>query len=484
MQRRLLVRLRLFLSAVLLSLMCLRGATADPEAAEVAQRRPNIVIIIADDLGFADVGFRGSDILTPHIDGLAAEGAVLERFYTLPFCTPTRAALLTGRYPFRYGLQTAAIPADARYGLNTDEILLPQFLKQAGYRTAIVGKWHLGHAKPDYWPRHRGFDHQYGPLRGEIDYYTHASGGTRDWYRNEKPLDERGYATELIGREAEQVILSHDTNIPLFLYLTFTAPHAPYEVPANYAKRNARIKDGTRRTYAGMISSMDDQVGRVVAALEKKKMRENTFILFMSDNGGNRTTAFSGEGDVSGLVLPASNAPFRGGKGNLLEGGCRVVAVADWPKHIPQGRNDGLLHVADLLPTLTRLAGVALPKDRTYDGVDQWGMLSRVTGPVRTELVYNIEPYRAALSQGDWKLLLKASIPMQVELYNLGSDPGEARNVAAAHPEIVKRLRSKIDMLAAESRPPLFFRYAITHFERMQEIFQSLQPRNEPTGFK
>ncbi len=176
----------------------------------IADAKPHIVYILGDDLGWKDVGFHGSDIKTPHIDDLARGGARLEAFYAQPMCTPTRACLMTGRYPFRYGLQTAVIPSAHTYGLSTDEWLLPQALKQVGYSTAIIGKWHLGHADKKYWPRQRGFDYQYGPLIGEIDYYSHSQHNVLDWFRNNEPLQEEGYSTELIGNEAVKLIEKHD----------------------------------------------------------------------------------------------------------------------------------------------------------------------------------------------------------------------------------------------------------------------------------
>lgn len=207
--------------------------------------------------------------------------------------------------------------------------------KEAGYYTAIVGKWHLGHAKQETWPKQRGFDYQYGPLLGEIDYYTHKEHGVVDWFRNNKKLDEKGYVTQLIGNEAVKVISTHDSSKPLFLYLTFTAPHAPYQAPKEYINKYKNISDETRRTYAGMITSMDDEIGRVVEALEKKGLRENTLIVFQSDNGGNRSAMFAGEMDVL-VKLPSDNGPYREGKGTLYEGGTRVVALANWPGHITQ----------------------------------------------------------------------------------------------------------------------------------------------------
>src|SRR5262245_54584653 len=214
---------RLVLSLMLL--VAVVGAMPLVAAAQPAAPRPHIVYIVSDDQGWKDAGFHGSDIKTPNLDRLAQTGARLEQFYAQPMCTPTRAALMTGRYPMRYGLQTLVILPDQTYGLPTSERLLPQALKEAGYATALVGKWHLGHAEHKYWPRQRGFDYHYGPLIGEIDYFTHEMHGQKDWYRNNRPLSETGYVTTLLGDDAVRLIGEHNTNTPLFMYLAFTAPH-------------------------------------------------------------------------------------------------------------------------------------------------------------------------------------------------------------------------------------------------------------------
>src|SRR5215510_2503422 len=224
--------------------------TASSASAQSSPARPHIIYIVADDLGWKDVGFHGSDIRTPNIDKLAEGGARLEQFYVQPMCTPTRAALLTGRYPCRYGLQTLVIPTPAKYGLPTDEWLLPQALKEAGYRTVMVGKWHLGHADRKFWPRQRGFDYHYGSMVGEIDYYTHSSANVLDWFRNNQRVKENGYVTQLWGRDAVAQINAHNPATPLFLYLAFTAPHAPYQAPQAYLDMYRHIEDPTRRAYA------------------------------------------------------------------------------------------------------------------------------------------------------------------------------------------------------------------------------------------
>jgi len=318
-----------FLKNVVLSVLAICAAVR-PAVAQDAAQRPNIVYIVADDLGWADVGFNGSDIKTPALDQLAQGGARLSQFYVQPMCTPTRAALMTGRYPLRYGLQTLVIPASMSYGLPTDEWLLPQALKEAGYSTGIIGKWHLGHAKRLFWPMQRGFDYQYGAQLGEIDYYTHKMGGRIDWYRNNKPVDEKGYVTTLIGDDAVRFIDRQKAAQPFFLYLAFTAPHTPFQAPQEYLDRYKHISDPNRRIYAAMIAAMDDQIGRVVEALDKRGLRQNSLIIFHSDNGGNQSAHLAGESEVKG-PLPASNAPYRGGKGDLYEGGTRVASLMNWP---------------------------------------------------------------------------------------------------------------------------------------------------------
>jgi arylsulfatase A-like enzyme len=427
-----------------------------PVASQQAAPRPHIVYIVADDLGWKDVGFHGSDIKTPNIDRLAREGARLEQFYVQPMCTPTRAALLTGRYPFRYGLQTLVIPTPSKYGMPTDEWLLPQALKEAGYRTVMVGKWHLGHADRKYWPRQRGFDYHYGSMVGEVDYFTHSSGKVRDWFRNDKPIKEEGYVTQLFGKDAVAQIMAQDPRTPLFLYLAFTAPHAPYQAPKEYLDRYKSFEDPTRRAYAAMVTAMDDEIGKVLAALEKKKMRGNTLIVFMSDNGGNRSAMFSGDVDVSKLKLPADNGPYRGGKGTLYEGGTRVVALANWPGRIKPGEVKEVIHVVDMFPTLAALAGVNASKGKPLDGLNVWPTLSEGKPSPRTEVVYNIEPFRGGLRMGDWKLIWRTPLPSALELYNIAQDPYEKTNLADRNPQKVAELQKRIEELAKQSAKSLF----------------------------
>ena len=426
--------------------------------APTADKKPNIVHIVADDLGWRDVGFNGcTDIKTPNLDKLAAEGAKFTQFYVQPMCTPTRACLMTGRYPFRYGLQTAVIPSVSAYGLDTTEWLLPQCLKEAGYKTAIIGKWHLGHADKKWWPKQRGFDYQYGAMIGELDYFTHDEHGVLDWYRDNKPVREKGYTTTLLGKNAAQLIEKHDASTPLYLYLTFNAPHTPYQAPTEYVDRYPNIHDPTRRTYAGMVACLDDEIGRVVAAIDKKGIRNNTLILFHSDNGGTRNAMFTGVmADVSKIKLPCDNGPYREGKGTLYEGGTRVCALANWPGHIKAQTVDGLIHAVDLYPTLAALAGASTSKSKPLDGLNVWDTIAEGKPSPRTEIVYNIEPFRAALRQGDWKLIWRSMLPSSVDLFNLAQDPSEKNNLAAANPDKVAAFQQRLDTLARESVKPLF----------------------------
>jgi arylsulfatase I/J len=454
--------------ATALSALSIVSATA-----AMADAKPNIVFILADDLGWKDVGYHGSDIRTPNIDKLAQTGVRLEQFYAQQICTPSRAAFMTGRYPLRYGLQMAVIPSAGRYGLATDEWLLPQALRQAGYQTAIVGKWHLGHFDKKYWPSQRGFDYSYGPLIGEIDHFKHSSHGVTDWYRNNQLVKEPGYDTQLFGADAVRLIDAHDTKTPLFLYLAFTAPHTPYQAPQNYLDMYKEIADPLRRAYAGQITAMDDQIGKVIDALERKKMRDNTLIFFVSDNGGTRSNLFVGEAEVKG-ELPPNNGDYRDGKGSVYEGGTRVVALANWPGHIKPGVVNDMMHIVDLYPTFAGLAAAQLGKNKPLDGFDVWSTISEGKPTPRQDMVYNVEPYRAGVRKGDWKLVWTTLLPPSIELFDLSKDPDEKTNLADQNPEKVKELQAWVVDLAKQAAPPLFLlelvRLGLSHAPEFPDV--------------
>lgn len=422
---------------------------------------PHIVHIISDDQGWKDVGFHGSDIKTPNIDKLARTGAELQQFYTQPFCSQTRAAMLTGRYPFRYGMQIGAIPSGGHYGVPTDERYLSESLREAGYTTALVGKWHVGHFKKEFWPRHRGFDYFYGALVGEIDYFTHEAHGVVDWYRGDRQVKEKGYATTLLGNDAVKLIEGYDGKKPLYLYLAFTSPHTPYQAPQEYLDQYKHISDPSRRAYAAMITAMDDQIGRVVAALEKRKMRDNTLILFHSDNGGTRSAKFTGESVVKG-ELPPNNGPYRDGKGTLYEGGTRVVALANWPNKIKAGQVNEMIHIVDLFPTLIGLAKAKPGTTKPLDGMDVWQTIAAGQKSPRSEIVYNIDPSGGAVRQGDTKLVWLTLLPnASVELFDLAADPSEKNNLAEKDPDKVNVLQKRIRELSKEMAMPFFLTDAL-----------------------
>ena len=445
-----------------LSLLCL-GMLAAVQAVAAETRPPNIIVILADDLGNADLGYRGSDIRTPNIDKLAKEGVRLESFHGMPVCTPARAALMTGRYPMRYGLQTLVIFPNHSYGLPTDERTLPQALKEAGYQTAMVGKWHLGHADQKYWPQNRGFDHFYGNTVGEVDYFTHQRSGVTDWQRNGKFISEEGYVTTLFGDEAVRLIEKQDKNKPFFLYFASLAPHAPYQAPkADEDRYASTIKDPTRRTYAAMITSLDDQVGRIVAALDKRGMRENTLIIFSSDNGGPRSAVVASgahskeERAASGVKqesLPASNGDLRGGKGSLHEGGVRVPTIFNWPAKLKPRVVNEPLHMVDVMPTVLALAGAkANPAEKPLDGKDIWATVAEGKPSAHEDILVNVEAFRGSVIKGNWKLVKIALLPGKTELFDLAADPGEKNNVAEQNPEVVRDLESRLISYAKQQK--------------------------------
>jgi arylsulfatase A-like enzyme len=436
-----------------------------------AAEKPNIIYFLADDLGWTDVGWHGSEIKTPNLDKLANGGAKLEQFYVLPVCSPTRAALMTGRYPIRHGLQVSVVRPWAQYGLPLDERTLPQALKEAGYTTHISGKWHLGHFDPAYLPTRRGFDTQYGHYNGALDYFTHDRDGGHDWHRNDKDSRDEGYSTTLLGTEAVRVVEQAQPGKPFFLYVPFNAPHTPLQAPEEYLKRYAHITDKKRQTYAAMVECLDEQVGRVVAALEKRGLTKDTLILFSSDNGGP-------------ITLGATNGKLRAQKGTLYEGGTRVCAFANWPGHIKAGTvvNEPL-HIVNWFPTLVKLTGAPAAQNTPLDGRDMWATITAGKPSPNEDILINAVPNSGAIRVGNWKLVLNGRIGANdleesgvpkagakkaaakkkaqdkaagagVELFNLAEDPYEQNNLAAQNPEVVQQLRAKIESYQKAAVPP------------------------------
>ena len=427
--------------------------------------KPNIVVILADDLGNADLGYRGSDIKTPNIDKLANEGVRLESFYGMPVCTPARAELMTGRYAMRYGLQTLVIFPSHTYGLPTDERTLPQALKEAGYQTAMVGKWHLGHADKKFWPQNRGFDHFYGNLVGEVDYFTKERGGLIDWQRDGKFLKEDGYFTTLIGNEAVSIIENHNTSKPLFLYVASLAPHAPYQAPKRtLTPTRIRLEMCRRRTYAAMITELDTQVGRIVAALKQKEhARQHAHHLQQRQWRCHERAvcyrravtgrAWESGGVELGAKPPASNGDLRGGKGSLHEGGVRVPTIFNWSGKLKPGIVNEPLDMVDVMPTLLALAGAKGSPDHPFDGRDIWPTVAEHQPSPHDDILINVEAFRGAIRKGKWKLVKIALLPGKTELFDLSKDPGEQNNVADQFPEIVSDLEARLVAYAKQMKP-------------------------------
>jgi len=459
--------------------------------AEPPAPRPNIVYFLIDDMGFADCGFNGgTQIKTPNIDALSKKGVILENYYVQPLCSATRCTLMTGRTPNHHGVYGALKP-ESRYGLPLDERILPQLLKTAGYTSAIVGKWHCGDYKPEYLPMHRGWDHQYGVWYGQLDYFTHKSGGREDWYRDDKPLHENGYTTFLIANEAIRLIKLHAATVgaaapgnagvppadegrpdprpdrrqgapatlagaaaptvnrkpktvnsvddggsatvasaapPLFLYVPFNAVHGPFEDPPEYEKPYAALKP-TRRTYAGMLAAADEAIGQIYAALVETGMADNTLIIFSSDNGGVQP------GDR------ADNTPLRDGKGSIYEGGLRSCAFVIWPNHIaPNTRATPPVQLADWYPTLAALTGADISpavQKKKLDGQNILPLLLEGKAPDRDALlIVGVSNLRYILRQGDWKLLVNPSGPSHAARHVDPDDQDDTEVITTEHLEL------------------------------------------------
>lgn len=438
-------RVALALAAALLGAACARTE---------APARPNVLILLADDLGWGDVGYHGSLIRTPRIDGLAREGVRLERFYAAPMCSPSRAALLTGRWPARLGLLENVGPEDAR-GLPPEERTLAELFRDAGYATALVGKWHLGHVRADEHPNAQGFERFYGFLLGWVDYFTHEREGELDWQRDGVPLREEGYVTHLLAAEAERLIRARDRTRPFLLEVAFSAPHSPLQVPPGRDLARVRVRrepgaseleTGRRAVYTTMVEELDTAIGRLLDVLDEEGLRGDTLVVFASDNG-------------AVPLLGGRNAPLRGEKFEVYEGGVRTPAVLSWPGRLPAGATSAqLASIADLLPTLAAAAGVPLDEGVQLDGEDLWAALSSGEPLERPPLPFAVERPRLtrwALVGPRWKLVEERPAeggPPTRALYDLEADAREREDRAGAEPERVEELRARLERWQAPRR--------------------------------
>lgn len=435
-----------------------------------AGERPNMIIMVADDLGWSDVGFHGGEIDTPSLDRLAAEGVELSRFYTTPICSPTRAALMTGRDPMRLGVAYAVIMPWMNIGIHPDEHFMPESFLAAGYQTAMVGKWHLGHALQAYHPNERGFEHFYGHLHTEVGYFPPFGNlGGKDFQENGRSIERDGYETYILADEVSRFIRERDRERPFFVYMPFIAPHTPLDAPQTLQDKYADLEDtrlparsrntdetrminrlmripSARPMYAAVVDAMDQAIGQVLATLDDEGIADNTIVLFFSDNGG---AAYATGG--------ADNVPLRGGKGETWEGGIRVVSLLRWPQRLSGGqRMEQIMTAMDVFPTLAAAAGISPGNERfELDGRNMWPAIAAGRKLPRQDLVFfaSETPIRGSFMftafNDHWKLvqevqqsLLSATVTNY--LFRISEDPYERNNLADAHPEVVAELAEAI----------------------------------------
>jgi arylsulfatase A-like enzyme len=441
---------------------CLVAVGAIVPSAALAATRPNILIIVGDDMGYADIGVHGcKDIPTPHIDSLAKNGTRFTQAYvSCPYCSPTRAGLNTGRYQTRFGHEfNEPGPAErAAFGLPVSEKTIANRLKDLGYATCAVGKWHLGYTA-DRRPMARGYDEFYGTL-GNTPFIRPTNFIDSRKSPDPQPMDDPNYYTTDAYAERAELFIREHKDKPFFLYLPFNACHVPSQAPQKYLDRFAQISDADRKLYAGMLSAMDDAVGRVLAAIKEIGAEENTLVFFTADNGGPMTKM--GQNG-------SSNKPLRGQKGDVWDGGVHVPLLVQWKGRLPAGKvNDGLAISLDILPTCVAAAGGEIGTDWQLDGVNLLPYLSgqKTTAP-HDYLCWRFGP-QWAIRQGNWKLAQgfdeannpqpgqpnKYHVVAQPQLFDLANDPGESKDLAGAQPDKVAALRALYDKWNAQNQEP------------------------------
>jgi arylsulfatase A-like enzyme len=443
------------MSRAALTLAILFGASSGLWAAD----RPNVLLIVADDLGWSDVGWHGGFSKTPNLDRLVRTGVELDQHYVQPVCTPTRTALMSGRYPGRFGPHALA-PSNLR-AMPPGTMTLASALKSLGYRTCQTGKWHLG-SRSEWGPTHFGFDHGYGTLTGAADPWTHkyrkGSPYEDTWHRDGKLFHEDGNATELVAAEALRRI--EEKNGPWFVYVAFHAVHTPVDAPEEYKKLYAGVtfhddpaKQDSRLRMAAMVSQLDAKVGQFVAALEKTGQRDNTLVVFTSDNGGIESLKNAYVGKVGDSPLNSENDPLRGQKNTLYEGGTRVCAFANWPAKLKPGKFATPMHAVDWVPTIAGLAGYTPKADPKWDGIDQWPALTGASAAAKDRTIYIAMQNGQSLRHGDWKLIERKK--GKPELYNIAADPYEKSNQAAANPAKARELEKLLREQRGRDNPKL-----------------------------
>ena len=431
------------------SAVCLQSLNCNPKGEELAGKsQPNILIMISDDTGWRDVGYHGSEIKTPNIDRLAQEDIEFDQFYVSPVCSPTRAALLTGRPPSRYNI-LGAIAGKSKQALPKTTITLAELLRRNGYTTGITGKWHLG-LSPEVGPRQYGFDHTYGYFHGQLDQFTHIyKNGDRTWHRNDEFIEEEGHATDLIANEAIRFIKElRDKTKPFFLYVPFSVPHYPLQEEDEWTDLyRDLIENKSRRVFAASMTHMDDAIGRILSTLDAEQLRKDTIVIFISDNGGQQrwipTTEYEGRHGPNDRL--GDNLPLRGWKGQLYEGGIRVPAVLSWRGRLKSRKVTEVISVCDIFPTIAYLAGTPISDDMKIEGANVWPALTG--GSILGErMLYWRTGRQLALRKGDWKLVHngKSLDEGSDELFNLPEDPYETKDLADENRAKVLELRKEL----------------------------------------
>lgn len=449
-------------SLAILSSHSLRAS--EPNASPQKSKQPNIVVILADDLGWNAVGYHNGFVPTPNIDRIATEGVQLDRFYVSPMCSPTRAGLMTGRYAFHLGLARSVIFPWKRDGLKPAELTLPEALGQVGYaHRGAFGKWHLGHLEPQWHPLAQGFTEYVGCYNGAADYWTREREGEIDWHVNHEPTPAKGYTTDLIADAASAFIADRAGEGPFFCYVPFTAPHEPLQAPESYLKKFAHLdgkpndgQPGEKQRLAALIAAMDDGIGRILTQLEQSGVADDTIVFFFSDNGG--------VGRIRG-----NNDPLRGAKLSVYEGGVRVPAAVRWPGRIDGGRKvETPMMNIDVMPTLLGLVGgesvlaAAAKSDHPIAGVNlSADLLSDAPVPPPKRDLYFFHSQNgldheqlAVTTPKGWKLQIVGpdvrrnggyQTPQHtLELYNVQTDPNETTNLATEKPKLTARLAAKL----------------------------------------
>ena len=431
-------------SIVLAVAGCLLTSTTTATAGADNARKPNVIVIVADDLGYGEIVCRGKqEIPTPHIHSIARAGVCFTNAYvSCPVCSPTRAGLITGRYQQRFGHEFNTGPAaraSANVGLPLDQVTMADRLKKLGYATGMVGKWHLGYG-PKFHPLKRGFDEFFGFLGGAHSYVDSNADAANRILRGNRPLDEQEYLTDAFGREAVAFIDRHESE-PFFLYLPFNATHGPLQATDKYLKRFARISDPKRRTFAAMLSAMDDAIGAVLEKLRQEQLEQNTLVFFIGDNGGPTQR------------ISSKNDPLRGFKGQVWEGGIRVPFMMQWVGHLPAGKiYEEPVIALDILPTALAAAGGKVSSGPPIDGVD---LLPYLTGQIASpphDALYWRFGQAWAIRKGNLKLLQAAGGGEQ--LFDLANDIGEQHDLSAEKPEAVAQLKKDYQSWNAELKDP------------------------------